>query len=676
MECLKQSLGVWRKVTFRSGDVDAFTQLFLNNVGTTLVIAGFLNMGYDPRLNASDEAASFYRNLFQEDPQFITSMNNNVADYVYKRTVGGLAVSLLFGSLYYTWMALRVKTSKEEKNDPSASIVTSLPFGVNTPAAFAFAGGILVPVAQQGYNNCYASYLASGMTLSKSQINLCLQEATHESWSTGVLCNFACGILSTLLSFFGTLIVRYTPRVALLSSLATIAFAFLLLGQLTYSFANPTSGVLPVVLMVLGYFCEITFWKIPTSIAVVLVGAALAWATSLVSPADLEAAFPLVGWQGIDVAFDDIFAKSVWENVPTYIGTIVPFAVQAAVGTLMNVVSAAQAGDVYPVKEAMVIDGVCSIIGSFFSTPIMTSVYIGHPGFKVMGATTSYTLYNAFTFLVFALFGLFAFINGLLPPSSLGPVIAFIGLIICSEAMMDLPKRHNIVFLLGLVPGICNWAGQNGLSGQAPVLWGYVAMGGDGAMLFAMVFTAMVAFACDRNFVMAGAWSIIAALLSAFGLLHQETANVSKFNTPHGHYCVLRSDSNALSSGAWTANGTCGAGYVPCGTSEAPACGYEGTTQLYFMIGYLTAAAAFAIFFLLQKYGLAKEQIIVDIDLDVGEMADAKINHKTSGSGTSRSRSLDSCSAGRKSLSGSDSMPQAELEEQNNQPSVQPIGLV
>lgn len=669
MECLKRSpLGLCGKITFRAGDVDAFTQLFLNNVGTTLVVAGLLSsIGYDPRVNASPEAAAFYTKLFDEEPQFVTAMNANVASYVFKRVVVGLAISLLFGSLYYTWMALRVKASKEKKGDTSASTVTSLPFGVNTPAAFAFVGGILIPVAAKGFNNCYASYLASGQTMSSGEIQQCLNLATNESWSTGVLCNFACGILSTLLSFLGTLIVRYTPRVALLSSLATIAFAFLLLSQLTYSFANPTSGVLPVVLMVLGYFCEVTFWKIPTSITVVLVGAALAWATSLVTPADLEATFPLVGWQGIDVAFDVIFAQSTWANVPTYFGTIVPFAIQAAVGTLMNVVSAAQVGDVYPVKEAMVVDGVCSIVGSLFATPIMTSVYIGHPGFKVMGATTSYTLYNAFAFLIFALFGLFAFINGLLPPSSLGPVIAFIGLIICAEAMTDLPRRHNIVFLLGLIPGICDWAGQNGLSGQAPVVWGYIAMGGDGAMLFSMVLTAMVAFACDRNFSMASAWSIVAALLSAFGLLHQETANVSKFNTPHGLYCVLESAPNAQATGAWT-NGSCGTGYVPCGTSEAPACGYEGTTQMNFMIGYLTAAAAFAIFFLLQKYGFAKKQII-DTDVDDSDV-------KRTSTGSKSLHSLDSSSSKHKSrLATSESMPQAEPEE-HNRPSVEPIGLV
>lgn len=618
---VKDAFRVFSLITSKAGDLDAFTQLFLNNVGTTLAVTGLLiAVGFDPRYNSSAQYQAEFSQLFEDNPSLVSGMKASLAKYVFRNTVVGLAMSIFFGSLYFTWMGLRVMAKKIKlAENMERDLTTSLPFGVNTPVAFAFVGGILFPVAKSGFDSCMINFQRLPAAESIAGLEQCITDAIHQSWATGVLCNFACGLLSTLLCFFGRLIIRYTPKVALLSSLATIAFAFLLLAEITFSFANPISGILPFFLMLLGYFCEIKFWKLPISITLVCVGAALAWATGVATPAALEKSLSVVGWQGIPVALDCIFAKSAWANVPTYLGVIIPFAVQAAVENLLNVISAAEAGDSYPIQEAMAVNGLCSVLGSFFGTPIMVCVYMGHPGYKTMGATTSYTLYNAFSFLVFALFGLFAFINGLFPSASIGPVIAFVGLIICSEAMSDLPQRHNIVFLLALVPGICDWAGQNGLATNAPEMWGYVAMGGSGAMLFSMVFAAIVAYACDRNFQRAGVWSFVAAILSLFGLLHQDSASTN-WDTPHGTYCVARTAPHsdlvaafALASSNQTVR-TCGVGYVPCdsGVGGTFSCGYQATTQVRFMAGYLMASAFFLLLWLLQRRDIVKARVVED----------------------------------------------------------------
>jgi AGZA family xanthine/uracil permease-like MFS transporter len=401
------------------------------------------------------------------------------------------------------------------------------------------------------------------------------------------------------LSFCGGLIVKYTPRVSLLSSLATIGFAFLLLAQVTLNFADPVSGLLPFAIMLLGFFCGVKYWVVPTSIVVVVIGSALSWATGASVPSDLTRTLSSVGWQGASTGFS---ALSDWSPLMQYFGVIFPFAVQAAVSTLMNVVSAEKAGDKYPVKEAMLIDGSTSVVGALLGTPMMTAVYIGHPGFKNMGATTSYTLMNAVAMLVFALLGLFAFINGLFPPSSLAPVIAFIGFIICTEAMDDLPSRHMVVFVAGLIPGVCSWASQNGLAAFGESQFGYIAMGGPSNMFFAMTLCSILAYCTDKNFFMAGCWAIFSAVMSAFGLLHQDTASVKDFNTPHGSYCVT--NTSLLSAAAFKdpIAGSCNRGYVPCTADEnVVGCGWAATTQMNFLIGYLILAGWFGIFYLLQR---------------------------------------------------------------------------
>ena len=446
-------------------------------------------------------------------------------------------------------------------------------------------------------------------------------------------------MLCVVVAFFGNAITRYTPRVALLTSIASISVAFLVIAQLTLNFADPVAGMLPVMLMFLGYFSGVSFWVLPTSVAIVLAGTMFAWATGQVTPAQLTATFPLVGFQGAEVTF---YALGDWSTVGSYLGIIVPFTFQSAVGTLMNVASAAKAGDHFPVRESIIVDGVASCLGAIFGTPMMTSVYIGHPGFKLMGATAGYTLGNAVLLLVFALFGLFSFINGLIPPSALAPVIAFIGFIITSEALEGLPARQVVAFTAGLIPCIIEWAGQNGLAGFGPAQFGYIAMGGNGAMLFSMVLASIVAFSSDRNFLMATAWSVIAALLAAFGLLHQESASVAHFSTPHGRYCInLLDPVGAVSANAYvaysntTAPGQCADGFLRC--NDGAGCGWAATTQWRFAVAYLMAAVLFLALLGLQRKGKPSLAQIRDddpqddmikraVDFPKGEELNAHVN--------------------------------------------------
>jgi len=590
----KQACTAWQLISFRRGDIDAYTQLFLNNVGTTLVVAALLKTNYDPRNNSSYNKE--YMTLFSTYPDLQSANTAAISDYVFTRTVVGLALSLAFGSIYYTWMALRI--ARKVNVAP-----TALPFGVNTPAAFAFSYSILIPIASSEFDTCYQKYQTEADI---NVLSTCITNGINSSWSQGVLSNFVAGFLGLLMSFGGDFIMRTTPRVALLSSLATIGIAFLLLGQISLNFADPITGLLPVGLMILGYFCGVKYWVIPTTVMVVLVGTALSWATGQSKYSDLEETFRQVGWTGASLG---VSALSDWSPVATYFGTIFPFAIQAAVGTLMNVSSASKVGDRFPVKEAMVADGLCSMIGAIFGTPMMSSVYIGHPGFKAMGATTSYTLINGASFLVFALFGLFAFINGLFPPGALAPVITFIGFIICAEAMNGLPSRHNMVFIAGLLPGICLWATENNMKAYGNAQWGYVAMGGPNAMFFAMVLCSILAYSTDRNFFMAGLWLLFAAFCAAIGLIHQDTVNFTDFATPHGTYCTnLYSSPGVINSNAFiyaynnhTGTVVCNDGYVVCNGGEG--CGFETTTQWRFMTSYFMLFAVYVVLYFFQRTG-------------------------------------------------------------------------
>ena len=50
--------------------------------------------------------------------------------------------------------------------------------------------------------------------------------------------------------------------------------------------------------------------------------------------------------------------------------------------SLQNIESAAAAGDEYPVRASLVVNGLGTLAGALFGSPFPTSIYIGHPGLE------------------------------------------------------------------------------------------------------------------------------------------------------------------------------------------------------------------------------------------------------------------------------------------------------
>jgi AGZA family xanthine/uracil permease-like MFS transporter len=78
--------------------------------------------------------------------------------------------------------------------------------------------------------------------------------------------------------------------------------------------------------------------------------------------------------------------------VKDYLGIVIPIGISAAATTLMCLVSAKEAGDPFPVRESMIVDGIGTCIASFFGSPFGTVIYIGHPAHKRSGAKVSVIL--------------------------------------------------------------------------------------------------------------------------------------------------------------------------------------------------------------------------------------------------------------------------------------------
>ena len=213
------------------------------------------------------------------------------------------------------------------------------------------------------------------------------------------------------------------------------------------------------------------------------------------------------------------------------------------IGSLQNIESAEAAGDAYPVKSSLAVNGIGSMAAAAFGSCFPTTIYIGHPAWKAMGARFGYSILNSVFFTVVCLFGLLSGIVYAIPLDAGMAIVLYIGIVITAQAFQATPREHAPAVVIGLLPGIAAWGTL--MAKQALQAAGYGSKEGptfsanlvpafqqldnwiDGAFALSegFIFTSMILAAAtvaivERKFRTAAAWCFSAALLSAIGLIH------------------------------------------------------------------------------------------------------------------------------------------------------------
>lgn len=474
------------------GDVDAFIAVFSNNLATMLVGLGLIK----------DKVG---------------------ADIVYDYVAPGVAVSMAFGSIWYAIQA-QLKSASTGRLDLCAQ-----PFGINTPGVFAFAFSVMFPV-----------YFANVEHLG-------VEKAQRLAWKVGVLGNFLQGVVEVLLSAIGPSIARAVPAVALLGSLASIGLTFLFTGSLQGEAYAPLVGIVPFYIVLMAMYANVKLPKVPAMLAPVLLGTAMSWILrqpGVVSPQEVRDSVQILGWHICKPTFE---AFEQFREVTPYIPVILPVGLTVAVGTIQCREVAAKAGDPYNLRWSMLGDGLATIVASLFGSPFGMTVFIGHPGFKAMGAKIGYNFMCGLAFALICFSGLAGLFKAIFPPQALNPILLFIGLAICCDALEVTHMRHWPALMMSLVPCFCNWAvtqagnfaanicnaqgSHCAVSANSPGAWtldptgdlrGLFAMG-QGYLLTSIYLTSMLIFTIDLKFGRASVWALIAAASSAIGLIHSES---------------------------------------------------------------------------------------------------------------------------------------------------------
>lgn len=472
-------------------------------------------------------------------------------ELLFGRVMPGIAVSLLIGNLYYALHARRV--AKRDMN----SACTALPYGINTPSVFAFIFFILAPV--------YQRYLPQ----------LGAEAAGEVAWKIGLLACIGSGLIEFVCAFVGGWVRRVTPRAALLSALAAIGIIFIASPFAFQIFERPLVAIVPLFIVLIGYFARVRFpMGVPSGLAALAVGTLLAWTVPLIpglGPTMMSGEAVRGALSGVTQTFNDLhtkrigealflphyFGREIWDFlgqdsalVWSFLGVIIPMGLINAVGSLQNIESAEAAGDKFSTGPCMAVNGIGSIAAGLFGSCFPTTIYIGHPGWKALGARCGYSILNGIFFTVVFLLGLGMLIVSVIPMEAGMAIVLYIGVIIAAQSYEAVPTRHYPAVALGFFPAVAMMgvfllpAVLQGVGADAGILpminahgaaledmgkrtdswWpiGVYALAGanSGFVITGMLISAITAFLIDRRFKTAAVWCIISAATTLVGIHH------------------------------------------------------------------------------------------------------------------------------------------------------------
>ncbi|MEA2188741.1 MAG: adenine/guanine/hypoxanthine permease [Solirubrobacteraceae bacterium] len=458
------------------GDLNAFFGLGINMLVNVLVLAGL---------------AAFVVQI--------------PADDVYHTILPALGIELLIGNIFYFYLAKKL-AEREGRTD-----VTAMPYGPSVPHMFIVTFVVMLP-----------TFLAT-----KSAV---------KAWEAGLAWAFIIGVIILVGAFVGPTIRRFTPRAALLGTLAGISITFISMRPAAQMWEAAWIALPVLTLIIVGFVAGVRLpGNFPIGLAALLLGSAIAWAGGFMETAKVGDAVEAiaVGLPSLNV---DLLLHGL-DGISPLLATAIPLGIYNFTEAMSNVESAAAAGDSYNLRHVLLADGTGAVIGSMVGSPFPPAVYVGHPGWKAAGGGISYSLATGVLIFALCVFGLFPLLAAILPVPAIVPVLLYIGLIIGSQAFRAVPRAHYAAVVLAIVPNVAAWGtglvdsaltaaktnagvvGNAALNNAGVVYEGLLKLG-EGAVLAGMLLGAIAAFMIDRRFVWAAGYSFLGAALALVGLIH------------------------------------------------------------------------------------------------------------------------------------------------------------
>jgi AGZA family xanthine/uracil permease-like MFS transporter len=439
-------------------------------------------------------------------------------ELVFGRILPATGAMLFLSTMYYAWLGYQL-AKKTGRSD-----VCALPSGISVPHMFVVTFVVMLPIL-----------IDSGDPL--------------KAWGAGLTWVFVQSFVLMIGGFIAPWIRKITPRAALLGSLAGISITFISLSPAMQMVTTPVIGMVCFVIILASWFGGVQYFKgVPAGLIALVVGMLIAWGSVMLgidygglSVQALKDSFATLGLHAPVPEFAHVFGG--FDYIGVILVTAIPFGIYDLVEAMDNVESASAAGDSFPTTRVLTADGVISLIGCLLGNPFINAIYIGHPGWKAMGGRLGYSAATGVMVLVLCWLGILATVTALVPVIAILPILLYIGMLIGSQAFQESPLRHAPAIILALVPQIAAWgktqidnsltaAGSDAvkaglLEPGSNVLYHGMSILGGGATLVGIMIGAITVFIIDRKFVMAAAFSGVAAVLTFFGLMHSEAIGMN-----------------------------------------------------------------------------------------------------------------------------------------------------
>ena len=424
---------------------------------------------------------------------------------VYQVILPALGIELLVGNIFYFYLAKKL-AEREGRTD-----VTAMPYGPSVPHMFIVTFVVMLP-----------TFIATKDPIA--------------AWTAGLAWAFIIGVIILIGAFVGPTIRKFTPRAALLGTLAGISITFISMRPAAQMWEAAWIALPVMALIIIGFISGVQLpGNFPMGLAALLLGSAIAWAGGFMETAAVTSAA-----KDIAVGIPTLNLGKLFDGlggISPLLATAIPLGIYNFTEAMSNVESAAAAGDGYNLRHVLLADGTGAIVGSALGSPFPPAVYVGHPGWKAAGGRISYSLATGIVIFALCVFGMFPLLGAILPVPAIVPVLLFIGLIIGSQAFRAVPRAHYAAIVLAVVPNVAAWAsglidnslaaagtnagkvGLEALGANGVVYEGLLKLG-EGAVLAGMLLGAITVFMIDRRWLWAAGYSFLGAVLATVGLIH------------------------------------------------------------------------------------------------------------------------------------------------------------
>lgn len=477
------------------GDINGFFGLFTNNLSNILVMASLLTISIGM-------------------PSWI----------VYGRILPAVGLSIFASGLYYAWMGYKLAL-REERND-----VTALPSGTSVPHMFLIVFMVIGPV-----------YWDTG--------------DPELAWYAGLAWCLIEGIIEALGSVIGPGLRRVIPRAAMLGSLAGVSITFIAMNPTMQAFNLPYIGFVSLAIILLGWFGNVKMpFNIPVGLFAIILGTIIGWGTGHMDYNALVTSFTHVKFEYARFSIANIIHGMKYAS--PYLAAAIPLGVYNFFESIDNIESASIAGDSYGVSETLLANGATSILASLFGSPFPTAVFIGHPGWKSMGAKLGYSWVMGLVVMLITWFNIIELLSNLIPIIAVVPILVYIGLVIGAQAFTAVDGKYAPAVMLGIIPWIADWVRNNidtalDLAGKAAGEIGFQELAiagveyegmmilGTGAILVSMIWCSICVFIIDRELNKAIITTFIAAGLTFVGAIHSPEVGLGKANDVVIGYLII-----------------------------------------------------------------------------------------------------------------------------------------